>query len=289
MTQPALVEKEETMVAPSADPQLAMTQQARVLEPKGSNGVFTLPVGYLDREGKLHREVHLREITGVEEDILGSKQVPNHKRISMILANCLVSVGPISDRGSLNNIARELTLGDRGYLFFGLRRISLGDEYPFRARCPGKGSDGKDCGYEGLFELDLSTLEKIVPAHPARRVHETKLPSGKVVQFRRLTGNDEEELAKIRSVGAARSSAMFLRILTIDGEAPTLDQIKAMGMRDRDELWVAFDEEDGGMETSIQLQCPRCYLEFEEEVEPGQTGFFFPSRARRAWKKTSST
>ena len=55
--------------------------------PKGTLGVFDLPCGYLDPQTQeLFTEVQVREITGNEEDMLASQQIPSAQKISQLLA-----------------------------------------------------------------------------------------------------------------------------------------------------------------------------------------------------------
>ena len=53
-------------------------------------------------------------------------------------------------------------------------------------------------------------------------------------------------------------------------------------MLEREYIRLAmFEKNDGGVETTITVDCPHCGTEFDKEVEPSGTGFFFPSRVRK--------
>jgi hypothetical protein len=39
----------------------------------------------------------------------------------------------------------------------------------------------------------------------------------------------------------------------------------------------------------MDMVCPNCQHEFKKDLDVSQTGFFFPSRALKEWKKKSST
>jgi len=274
---------------PNANPEqpdhvLDTVQQAQLERPKGSNGVFDLPCGYLDAEGELHREVQVREITGHEEDMLGSKTIPGYKKVGNLISACVTRIGNITDKKVLATIADELTVGDRVFLMFGIRRATLGDEYPFRGVCP-----NDDCKYRGLFTLDLSDLEVKEMPNPKKRIFDVTLPSGKRARFRPLVGRDEEELSKASNSDEAQSLAILMRLEMIEDQPPTIVMVKNLGMRDRNELRDSFDEVEGGIDTSLEMTCPICGTEFEEELDVGQAGFFFPSSARKGSKKKSST
>ena len=260
---------------------LETIHQASVDKPKSTQGVFELPCGYLDPEGQLHTEVEVREITGHEEDLLGSKSVPHHKKIGLLVSRCITRIGDITDPGKIAVLANELTVGDRVFLMFAIRRTSLGDEYPFRNTCP-------ECGYKGLFNLDLSELEVKKMTDPRKRIFDSVLPSGKSVRFRPLQGKDEETLAKASSSNDAMTLAILARLEMLDDAPPTLVAVKNLGLQDRNFLRSAFDDIEGGVDTTLDMQCPSCMAEFEQELEVGQAGFFSPSSVQKGSKKRSS-
>jgi hypothetical protein len=266
-----------------ADPVVAAVHQANLEEAKGTQGVFDLPCGFMDQAQVLHKEVHVREITGVEEDMLGSKSVPHFKKITKLINGCVQKLGPYQGK-DLEDIGEKLLVGDRVFLMFAIRRVSLGDAYPFRGHCP-----NEDCKYDGLFTLDLSVLEDKSMADPSKRIFDVKLPSGKKVRWRPLTGADEEQLSKAKDKNEGRSMSMLLRTLMIDDQPPTEYAIKSMGLGDRNALWDDFEENEGGVETTMEMQCPICLHEWEEDLDVAQVGFFFPSSALKTLKKKSST
>jgi hypothetical protein len=263
---------------------LDTVRQAQLENPKGTHGVFELPCGYLDDKGELHTEVQVREITGHEEDMLGSKSVPNHKKVGNLISACVERLGDITDRKTLSTIGGELTLGDRVFLMFAIRRTTLGDEYPFRGACP-----NESCNYRGLFTLDLSDLEVRKMPNPKQRIYEIELPSGKTARYRPLLGRDEEELAKATNSNEALSLSILMHLEMLDDKPPTLAMVKNLGMRDRNALRDAFEEIEGGVDTTLEMTCPMCGAEFEEELNVGQAGFFFPSSIQKGSKRNSST
>jgi len=264
---------------------LETIRQAQLEQPKSPMGVFELPCGYLDSEGNIHTEVEVREITGHEEDMLGSRAIPGYKKIGNLISSCVVRLGKITDRGQLATIANELTVGDRVFLMFAIRRTTLGDEYPFRGACP-----NDNCGYRGLFTLDLADLEVRKMPNPEKRIYDLELPSGKKARCRPLLGRDEEELSKVSgNKEAGLSMAILMRLEMLEDQPPTLGAVKNLGMRDRNLLRSFFDDIEGGVDTSLEMVCPQCGTEFEEELDVAQAGFFFPSSVQKASKRKSST
>ncbi len=259
-----------------------MLIKAQLEQPKATQGIYTLPCGYIDEENVLHTEVELSELTGNEEDLLASPSVANNRKMGLLIGRCVKRLGTIIDRGKLAMIADNLTIGDRTYLMFALRRITLGDQYPFKSTCP-------SCSRESTYEVDMSQLEIKKMKDPMRRIYDATLPSGRLVRFRVLTGADENKLSSIRKMEDKLSTALVIRLEMLDGKPPTLQDIKQMSMRDRDDLRAEFDEHDGGVDTSLEMRCTLCGAEFNDEIDPGQAGFFFPSVTRKRSKTRSSS
>jgi hypothetical protein len=250
--------------------------------PKATQGIFDLPCGYLTAEGDLVTEVKVREITGVEEDMLGAKNIPGGKKVTQLIANCLERLGPITDSPSLANAARGLVVGDRVFLMMAIRRVTLGDEFPFEAQCD-------ECEKKSLFMVNLAELETKKMPDPKKRVYTSTLPSGKVAQWHVMTGKEEESISKWQNLDQL-SLALLMRVDTLDGAPTDMDVIKALNMKDRNFLRdECFSAVEGGIETELELTCPQCGCEFKTELDVSQTGFFFPSRVLKNSKRSTSS
>lgn len=250
-------------------------------EPDSSAGSFMLPCGYIDDEEKLHREVFLRGMTGVEEDILASKRVPDAEKMDRIIGNCLDKLGTITDVNVLKNITGDLTIGDRLFLLYAIRRVSLGDEFPFKETCP-------SCEEATLYPFDLRALEVIEMKDPEKRSYEEKLPSGKTVVWHPMCGKDNTKRERFKKADLLTLN-LWVRIDTLDGKPTSMDTIRYLTTRDRDWLRGRFMEVEGGLETTVEVVCPLCRHEFERDIDISTPGFFFPSETRMNWKRKSSS
>lgn len=276
----------------TAEQNLANLTTQQMDEAKAPLGVFDLPCGYLS-DGKLITDVEVREITGDEEDMLGSKKISDQKKIGELISRCVSRVGSFQGQQA-RDVLPYLTVGDRTFLMFAIRRVSLGDDYPFVDKCP-------NCELEQLFVLDLSTLDIRAMTDPMKRTYDIKLPSsGKQVTWHVMIGKDEEFINKYDKSGLdSVSLAVLARLDSIDGTPVNLSPIagkpaallmvKSLNITDRNALRDDFDEREGGVETTMDMSCPSCGHEFSRELEIGTTGFFFPSRARKDWKKKSNS
>jgi hypothetical protein len=263
----------------------AAVLQNKLEDPKSPLGVYDLPCGYLAEDGRLLTEIELGEITGHEEDILTSLTMPDYKKVGAVIGRCIKRIGDITDRGKIASIAKDLTIGDRTYVMFMLRRLSLGDYYPFRAVCPSFG-----CQAQGTYSVNLAELEIKKMPEPKKRTYEFELPrSKKMAVVRIATGATEEETSKIKGIDDKMSLNMLSKLELLDGKPPVMDDVKALPLMDRNFLRDVFDEIDGGVETDVELRCQECGREFTQVVDPGQRDFFFPSRQARNSKTNSST
>lgn len=258
---------------------------SKLEEAKPSTGQFDLPCGYLTPEGVLHTEVVVREITGAEEDLIANQQVPMPKRLSELFARCIQRIGTITEYGQLAKISKELLIGDRVFLTFAIRQMTFGKVMPYVQKCP-----NPECGKESLYELDLTTLDVKRMVDPKQRVFDRKLSSGKSFRFRLLTGVDEEILTKDQQAHPEDGPSLMLlrRLELFDGKPALMSDLKSLGMRFRQEMRDLMEEVDGGVDTAMEMTCPKCQLEFESNLVTGDEGFFFPSEVYKSWKKRSS-
>lgn len=258
-----------------------MLLQQQIEQPKAALGVYELPCGYLDPHGVLHKELALREMTGREEDLLASKKTAAHKKMSELYVRCIQRLGTLVETTQIAAAVPELLVGDRTYLMFAIRRVTLGDEYPFRHRCP-------ECDKDSLFIVDLSEMKVQEMADPRKRVYEGVLSTGMSYRFHLLTGRDEAKLADVVDHEHKLTQSALARLDMLNDRPPSRDLLQSMSSRARDELRGLFDAADGGVDTEMEMVCPKCDVEFFTDLDVGP-GFFFPSATRKNSKKRSST
>ena len=244
---------------------------AKIEAPKSTQGVFELPCGYLDPAGNLHTEIALRELTGAEEDLLASKQLTPFKKYNELLARCTLRLGNITDAGQMPALMKALPVGDRLFVLFALRRISIGDSYTFEETCP-----NPECKAKRNYSIDLSGLDVKKMPDPKKRIFDLTLPSGATVRFRISTGEDEERAMKLDKSEDALSRALLMRLELLNGAPPELAAVKNMKWRDRIALREQWNKHEGGVETEIDMACPACGHEFKRDIEISPS-FFFPS------------
>jgi hypothetical protein len=252
--------------------------------PKSSIGVYELPCGFLDEEGTLHTDLQVREIAGDDEEILAATNMNPYKRIQRLMAACTTAIGAFRGQEAIERVIPELTQGDRFYILFAIRRVSLGNDMPLISKCP-------DCEQDQMLTVDLSELKIKKMPDPMKRTYPVKLPkSGVEAQMKVLIGRGEDTISKALMSGKDKiSTALLARIDSIGGKAATLADLKAMNLEDRNFLKGVWEDHEGGIDTAFDVECPSCGSDYEGNVDPTQEGFFNPLAVLKRWRKRFST
>lgn len=175
----------------------------------------------------------------------------------------------------------KVLVADRFYALLQIRSLTFGDDYAFSMQCRHAG-----CREKFEWELLLSQLpvralsEEAKAAFKNGNRFETKLPNdGRRVWFKLMTGADEARAAQALKNGrdGALLTALALRIVEIEN-VPEKDKrtfLDDMEMADAAALLDTFDSVDGGVETTLDVECPHC-LGLQEVELPFERGFFLP-------------
>lgn len=288
-----------------------MAQQASLEDPKSSLDVFELPCGYLTPGGDLWRTVMVREIDGECEDILANPRTPPVLKMGELLARCVKRIGACEDAGVIaGEIVPRLALGDRVFLLIAARRVTLGDRYLFEQECANPNCfqlvQGKPVRSKSQYEISLGDLEIKVMPDPKVRTYAKVIPSRDAsgapcevtAHWHVMTGEDDVKIA--RFAGEHVVSLQILARLDRWGDKPVtlrpdggnalelLLWAKSLSMRTRNALRDAFEEVEGGVDTGIDLRCPRCQRDFKTELSI-DAGFFRPSLVSKGSKPTSNS
>lgn len=218
---------------------------------------FTLPSG---------PEIDLREMTGVEEEILTNQRlIRSGDAINQVLKNCVLRIGDNAEP-EMKDITSMLS-GDRLFTLVRLRQVSLGDQVELELACP-----NQTCRAKTHATIDLNDLP--VTSYGDEREFVFTLPgSGEKVRFCYLDGSKEKRLSQMQE--PTISSAMMIRILDIDANAPSKKSLGEMSMKDRNALRTEMMRVDAGIDTSIVIQCDSCGTEIRTKLE-AEPSFLFP-------------
>lgn len=220
--------------------------------------------------------VELRAMTAREEDILTSKAyLKKGTVITELIKSCLIDkrIDP-----------RDMLVGDRNALMVAIRITGYGEAYDVEMECP-------ECKLKSQRSFDLSQLPikrlEIQPVVPGENLFEFNLPvSKKRVQFRFLTGRDEEEILTVSEkqkkmgiqVESTVTTNLAYSVVSIDGitDKNKIKQfINLMPARDSLELRKYISQNEPGI---IMRQETSCQCGWSEEVNiPLGVTFLWPN------------
>jgi len=240
--------------------------------PLPSNGVV------YPQENPLHmcQTVDIRSMTAREEDILTSRAlIKKGTVITELIKSCLIDK---------KIYVPDMLAGDRNAIMVALRITGYGAEYTVEADCPKCNARSKQ--EFNLGEMPIKRLQ-IEPVAKGQNVFEFKLPvTKKTVNFKFLTGRDEEEINTIqertKKQGAQADNIVTNRlqfaIVSIDGKADRSSIngfIRNMPARDSMSLRKFIDANEPGIDMKGNFDCPSCSDVNEVRVPLGAS-FFWP-------------
>jgi len=231
----------------------------------------TLPVGYTDDGGRIHREAWLRKMTGHEEALIADANLSAGQLVTELLRCCLVKLGEIDTVDA--DLVSRLYTADRNYLLLELRRITFGARLLEFYVCP-------HCGVELSVEEDLSEI-------PVRRLTDGQTPGdiditledgytdrhGTRHQQLRLTlprGCDEEFVSPMLDKDPLQAQdALLLRCIKQFGTLPQselssygIKVLRDLTLGDRQRLQRAFSEQAPGVDFQREISCGSCGATF---------------------------
>lgn len=276
-------------------------------------GIFQIVGGYLDDDGKIHKEVELRSISGEEEDLLGNRSVLILDRLNTMLANCTKRIGDITDPNQIRQAINRLPGGSRVHLLICLRRTShwrkTKDIYDMTMECP-------RCHREDTYALDLSALDLYEMEDPTKRSFIVKLPdTEQEVEWRVATSQQEYVMSLVADVAESEylTFMIMVRLVSVDDQDMRLgisdlltDDRKHLRMSqkaktvrawakklpssDRDELREQFMRHEPGVDIDLEFKCPnpKCGKPYAATIDVAQESFFFPSATYKRSKRRRS-
>ena len=228
---------------------------------------LVLPGGVFNRAGELCRQVQVRALTGADEEALFERSRSGSARVSAFLSRAIDSIEGL-DVPITESWLDEMQLGDRDYLLLRLRQIELGDAVHQVMRCPSCASK-VDVDF-AISELPVKRLHAMAPAYRVGL-------GGRELLLRLPTGADQEAISALAVANpAAANTLLFSRVvLEADGQAPSLDDVRAWSPALRAELAAWLDANTPGPYLLLDLACPHCKADMSYAVD--LHGFFLPS------------
>ena len=227
---------------------------------RGGEVVVTLPAGYLDGSGVLHKTAQVRELTGYDEEHLS--HVDSMKNSGIFVTELLLhGVMEIGGEAPTREVLRQLLIGDRDALTLGVRQATYGDEVEFTLICT-------ECERESNVVVKLSEDVPIKKMDdPTARLYQASLRSGEPVTLQLLNGAAQEGLSEnyLKLTTAEVTTTMIAYSLVQIGERRILvhernDVARSLSAADRETLIEAISGAQPGPQLGnpIVINCATC-------------------------------
>jgi hypothetical protein len=245
----------------------------------------TLPGGYVDEEGVVHRRAELAPLSGREEELLAGNRLPNSASpesaalVTTVLSRCVRRIGDIAPVSE--DIARRLLVADRQALLLRLREVTFGSEVQGTISCP-----WPDCGSRmdidfSLRDISIRESKDKGPTYqmvlsPEAAFVDTDGARRREVCFRLPNGGDQEAVSSLVYQNEAQAlTALLGRCIEGLGPMhPPSDQaIGRLSPRARMEI----EKQMALVAPEVQSTLPACCAECEREIvlPLDVHGFFF--------------
>ncbi len=237
---------------------------------------FDLIQGYRDKDGVLHTEFEVREMTGADEEAISKPDIKNNggKVVRTIIERCCTRIGTYYQKDTKSNKWREmiqdLSVGDQDFILLKIREMSLGEEIESRYKCP-----NPSCKEDIITTIEIDELE-IVPFDGLHEI-EFELPRGfkdrdgnvlRKGKLRHPNGLDREVLDGImrKNMGQANTLMLSRCITELEGTKVHDDLVRNLSVKDRNYLMKLIEEHRFGVDLGVDVECPTCYQSFRASL-----------------------
>lgn len=241
------------------------------------NYAVTLPGGFLDKNGKLHRDVELSVLAGNEEEWLANSQLSPAAMTTYLLKQCVQRIGEIQPVNKQH--VRQLLVSDREFLLLKLRQNTFGDRIQSNLPCP-----WPECHHK--IDIDFNISDIPITASPSIKAsYEIKLDASehsptvnvmsKIISFRLPNGSDQEAITQFIDTNESLAMNQLLRhcLLSIDNEnPPTAISIDRLTLAERFQIERSMEAIAPNLDLTMELSCPHCKRSF---VAPFEIQDFF--------------
>lgn len=233
-----------------------------------------LPGGVLGADGRRHRMVKVRELTGADEEVLAERGAGGARMVTRFLARVMLEVEGLG-RGVDEELVSDMLVGDRDYLLLRLRQIDLGDHVHQVMRCPSPACAKKVDVDFLVSEIEVRRAGELAASY---RVQLGDGADAVNVSVRLPTGRDQEAIAPLAPTNpAAANTRLFSRAVLKWGERGPLDEeaARALPLKHRSQLAAFLERSSPGPDLYLDVRCPMCGADMGAPFD--LHGFFLPS------------
>ena len=241
---------------------------------RSTDPMFELPRGLM-YNGTWHTQVTVRELTGVDEEVLARVKTVQDM-FDQVIALGTTRIGTLEltqmtfpeRQGALQG----LLLGEREQLYLAVVQATYGDDKTLKYTCP-------SCEEEQDLTVTISEdLKPRVVDDVDRTEFSYTTSKGQQIAYRPAIGSDQIEALGRRGASPAEQNTIILSrcIKTVDGQMVLnpLDYARGMSMRDRTALLDLLIERQPTVNLTITINCAVCRE--EQTVSLGWGDLFRP-------------
>lgn len=242
---------------------------------------------YNGEDGPTDGVIHIRSMTGEEEEILATPRfVKKGQAINMIFNRCM------KEKFDSANFLTQ----DRTYLLIYLRGISYSPDYDVEIRDP-----ESDQTFATTINLNDLFVDYCKPEFGSENLEDVLPVTGYKFRYRLATGKDEQSIQEHRERRAKnfdlsgqaddtllyRTAHLIEEIEGLEDKSEIQMLLKKLPIQDVAYLRTVVNDPPFGVDTKVSVTNPYSLRDFEIEL-PLESNFFFP-RARRKTGTVSRT
>ena len=241
--------------------------------PDAMPNTVTLPRG-LYHNGIWHRQVTVRELTGVDEEALAKVKEPS-EFFDAVLAQGVDRIGD-TDLSAMTvttrqGYLRQLLMGEREQIFLGIVQATYGNQRKLTLTC-----NACQTKQEVTFTLSEDFKPKDV-GEVSTTPYTFTTSKGGVLQYRLAIGEDQIEILRHKGSMAEASTILLSRCLTqVNGEVivDPMSFARNLPMRDRSALLDLMSTKQPSIDLDSSVACVGCGE--EQQITLGWADLFRP-------------
>lgn len=228
-----------------------------------SDGLVTLPGGFITFAGEVIKTAEVRELNGKDEEAI-ARVGGTGRAYNVLLSRAVVKVG---DLPADDKILDNMFSGDRDALLVGIYRATFGDEAILTGFCAGC-KDYKDVSINVREDITYKTLndpieEREFEVQGKKNLYVVTLPTG--VTQKELRENDEANYAE------SLTTLLEGTVIRINGRNVfSKSQVQELGIVDRNKIAEELVKRTPGPKfEDIVVKCPDCESEVRVPISIG--------------------
>lgn len=232
--------------------------------------IFTLPGGYF-HDGFMHREVHLKPITGRDEEMLAEMDGAGEASFTTaILANCIKRLGNLDTVSA--DVTRNMLIADRDFLLMKLYQLTFGDKVEATLTCS---ACDKKMDTEFLLsqidvvEKNLDSQVFVMELSPQAAYEDREGRNHESIEFRLPNGADLETMESVKNEADAVTNLLSRCVMRVGEKKMDESIARSLTSSAYKEIEEKMSQLAPGVEMDMDFTCPECQHSFTTQFNIG--------------------